>query len=428
MTEEEVKAKALKVSTEIDSLKSLVSKAATSGDLDVIQKGLDAFKLEKEADHKKLMDLETALKTQGETMQGLVNMKGELIGGNKSIEKEFMKAFRNVETIAEIDNIRKTSRGEANILTIKAVGEITTGAATATGTIPAISHIVNSDEISEEMYRGSWLDPFMSVSSISRPFWSYTERQFKEGAATHVAEGATKPQIDLSMVTRYATPYKVAAYEIFTEESLQDIPGLEDYARTVLRGEVDYEYTTKVLKGAGSGEDPNGIITQAPAASVPTGLANTVPSANLYDVIMVLANQVATAKGEKFMPHIPNLAMVNPIDMLSLQLAKDENNNYIVPLFNTNNGTLIGNITVQSDISIPAGTVVVGDFKKANVKRYIDYNVRLGYINAQLISNKITMVGEKRYMFYIKNMDSTAFVKASIATIKANLDGAVTDI
>ena len=424
MTPEEVKAKADAVNKELGELKALVGKAISKDDLEIVEKGFDKIKENSEANQKELVKLETALKVQGEALQGLVNANGEYVGTNKNLDSEFKKAFMRKEVAKEIQSIVGIQKGDVNILTMKAVGEITTANATVSGTVPTISHIVNTDEISNDQYRGSWLDQFMSVGRVSKPFWSYSERAFGEGAATHVAEGGTKPQIDADWVTRYAVPRKVAAYEIFTEESTQDIPGLMDYARTTLMGEVDYEYTSKVLKGAGTGEDPTGIITGASAVSVPTSLANAVNEANLYDVISVMVNAVAIAKGEKYMPHRPNLAMVHPTDLLGLQLKKDANNNYIMPIFNSADGTRIGDIVVRPDLAVTAGTVIVGDFKKANVKRYIDYNVRLGYINAQLIENKLTMVGEKRYMYYIKNLDSTAFVKGDIATVKAALETA----
>ena len=60
---------------------------------------------------------------------------------------------------------------------------------------------------------------------------------------------------------------------------------------------------------------------------------------------------------------------------------------------------------------------MIGDFTRLNIINYIDYSIRLGWINDNLINNLVTMVGESRFFTVVRSLDQNAFIYDDIATI-----------
>ena len=112
--------------------------------------------------------------------------------------------------------------------------------------------------------------------------------------------------------------------------------------------------------------------------------------------------------------------MVNPVDFyLQLVAAKDLNGLPLYPMAGLMNRVVIGGATIIPFEDIPVGSIFVSDLKAYNTTRYMDYTVKIGWINDQLISNQFTMVGESRLHGFVKKLDEQAFIYDSIATITA---------
>jgi len=60
---------------------------------------------------------------------------------------------------------------------------------------------------------------------------------------------------------------------------------------------------------------------------------------------------------------------------------------------------------------------MIGDFSRLNIINYIDYAVRIGWINDNLINNLFTMVGETRFFTVIRELDRNAFIYDDIGAI-----------
>jgi hypothetical protein len=76
---------------------------------------------------------------------------------------------------------------------------------------------------------------------------------------------------------------------------------------------------------------------------------------------------------------------------------------------------LAGLIVVSSN-NIAAGTMIVGDFSKFNIKFREDMNMSVGYENDDFTRNMITILCEARLVSYVKGNDVNAFVQSDIAT------------
>ena len=306
----------------------------------------------------------------------------------------------------------------------KAVGDIFRANGTI-GTVPAwndvsLPNVMLRDDNPMLQYARTY-----RTNSASQP---YTEIISHEGKADVVAEGGKKPQIDFDWMTKYATPYKVAAYEVLTEEVVQDITRMMEVARDYLKQKHDLRKVEEVYFGTGLTIYPTGatVVGAANAYSTLTGLTGSLANgtANVMDVINAAILKVwSTPPLVDGVPFIPNLAMMNPVDFtVEFIMAKDGNGRPLYPQASLFNKVTIGGVTIVPWVSIPTGKIFVGDMKKYNIGNYIPYFVKIGWINDQLIHNMFTMVGESRFFAYVKSQDEKAFSYSTIATILGDLE------
>ena len=82
----------------------------------------------------------------------------------------------------------------------------------------------------------------------------------------------------------------------------------------------------------------------------------------------------------------------------------------------------VAGLIVVSSNNIAAGTLVVGDFTKMNIKFREDLNMSIGYENDDFTRNMITILAEARLVAYVKGNDVNAFVQSNIATDLALLE------
>ena len=146
----------------------------------------------------KLEELEKALETQGIEMQKL----------NKSEKSYTFKGIINdafnKEGVAE--QIQKVHSAGAGVT--KVVGTVSTASVTTDTGGNAILDMINADDIEGMRLRVPWIEQYANVTRTSKPVYTYVDYVPKEGGATHVAEGALKPELDLSAVVRTITPVK----------------------------------------------------------------------------------------------------------------------------------------------------------------------------------------------------------------------------
>lgn len=321
------------------------------------------------------------------------------------------------ENKGEIQKIHKAKAGVIEF-TVKAPATMTTGSATSVGTIPT--------------YFGQQFAPAGNVNLIPSIIeglvtkfdtelaaYPYTETLPKDGDFAFVAEGGTKPQVDFKIETRYATPVKAAGHIVLSDESVQDIKGLQSIATDYLRKKHDLRKERGILFGDGVAPNPKGATLYARAFSAGP-LALSVSNTNFMDVVNAAVTDIYTTHNyQDETPYKADLVLVNPVDFfINLVSAKTTEGVPLYPTASLFNKVVIGGITIMPDEMIPAGKIFVGDMSKYNVSNYIEYTVKIGWINDQMITNLFTMVGESRFHAFVKKLDEQAFLYDDIATIK----------
>jgi hypothetical protein len=305
--------------------------------------------------------------------------------------------------------------------TPKAVASITTASGTNTSA-PAITG-TQMAPLKPVNLRTDAILGMTTQFSTDEAAYPYTEAKPKEGAVTSVAEGGTKPQIDLLWDTKYATPVKVAAWMKLTEEAVKDVRNLQSIADDFLRKQVALKKANLILFGDGTSPNPKGASVYARAFSAGS-LATAVTAPNFMDVVNAAVTDIATT--HNFTDETPYMAtnvFVSYTDFFTnLVAAKDGQGHPLYPTASLFGQVNIGGITIYPYDQIPAGKILVCDMTKYNTTDYVPYTVKIGWVNDDFIKNQFVILGEERFHAFVKKLDEQAFIYDDIATIKDAID------
>ena len=332
----------------------------------------------------------------------------------ESYAEQLTKAIK--ENHEKIKEISKAGSGVVEI-TLKAVADITT--ANGVNTAPPAITGTQQAPLQNVNLREMGILPLTNNLNTSLAAYPYTEAKPKDGDYAFLAEGAIKPQIDFSWETNYAKPVKVAAWERLTEESVQDVAGLESVARDFLFKKHNLKKSKGILSGDGIAPNPKGATTYGRVFSAGP-LALAVVSPNFMDVVNACITDIYTTHNyQDEMPYMANLVLVNPSDFyIQLVSAKDLNGLPLYPQAGLFNQVVIGGVTIVPEESIPAGKIFVCDMTKYNTTNYMPYTVKIGWVNDDFIKNQFVILGESRFHAFVKKLDEQAFIYDDIATIK----------
>jgi len=204
---------------------------------------------------------------------------------------------------------------------------------------------------------------------------------------------------------------KIAGTVKISKEMLADLSFVQSEINRDLMASVDQAIENALLNGAMGGI--TGILTNAVNFSAGT-FAGTVVTPNISDVIRVAIAQIQNANFE------PTHVVLNPEDVASMQLTKTATGEYTYPMF-LMDVNRVANLIVVSTTNQTAGTFLVGDFSKSNVRMREAMNVQVGYVNDDFQRNMVTILAEARLVQYVKANDYPAFVDGNIATAIAAL-------
>jgi HK97 family phage major capsid protein len=200
---------------------------------------------------------------------------------------------------------------------------------------------------------------------------------------------------------------KIAAYIKVSKEMLADLAFVRSEINTELMEAIEQNIDFSLVNGAG-GVDLNGLLSSAPNFAAGT-FAGTIPGANIMDLIRIAKAQIEAAN------FVPTHVVLNPEDVAKIELTKTSSGEYTYPAFWDANMRVAGLVVVSSN-NITAGTMIVGDFTKFNIKFREDMNMSVGYENDDFTRNMVTILCEARLVSYIKGNDVNAFVQSDIAT------------
>lgn len=262
----------------------------------------------------------------------------------------------------------------------------------------------------------------VSRGTTSKATIAIVDKVPTEGTMTVTSEGALKPLISFSYVLKTVTAKKTAGRIKVSEEALDDIPWLMSQVRYELLYQHRMALQTQVLTA---------INTVAPSFTAGTLATSTATPSN-YDAIRAAIYAVKIASKGRF---TPNVVLVASPDMYAMGATKDTLGQYVLPPFVLPDGSRIEGVRVvevADGVSLTAGNIIVGDFRKLHLDSYKDFTIRIGQgivgsstaanIMSDFESNMWTVIGESRDIIWNFSNDVTAFVKGSLASIKTAIE------
>jgi len=264
------------------------------------------------------------------------------------------------------------------------------------------------------------LQNVVNRGTTSSKFVTYIQ-QTLQSSADFITEAALKPTGELKYQEVSKEVKKIAGVIKVSKEMLADLPFMQNEINTDLMASVSDDLENGILNGTGVGANIEGMLTLATTWAAGT-FANTIIAANLHDVIRVAIAQVEAAKFNA--THV----VLHPVDVAKLQLTKTTQGEYAYPIFYVDTLTgapKIANLTVVSTTWMAAGSFLVGDMTRDNLRMREAMNITFGYENDDFTRNMMSIICETRAVNYIKANDLGAFVKGTIATAIAALDPAV---
>jgi hypothetical protein len=228
------------------------------------------------------------------------------------------------------------------------------------------------------------LIPSVSTSLSAFPIWGV---KVAEGAATVVAEGSAKPNLELAPDKIDVSLDMVAVWTQATRQAHEDI--------AMMRSLIDTELTRSVLR-----KFEELAVTAITAASLPTA---DVPAdgGTLQGAIRM---GVATVQAAGW---TPNAVAINPADAAGIDIGA---------LSLPNSSDNFWGLRVVPVPGLTAGTAIVGDFSNGAVtfERTAGVSVFLTDSHADtFVSNIMTILAETRRKTVVQRAD--AFAKVSIA-------------
>lgn len=321
------------------------------------------------------------------------------------------------KNLDEIKRIKSAGSGMVEFNYNKAVGSITTGS----GTLATPPSLVGTDlsPLTRVNLRNLNIQALTTNINTNVASYPYTEAEPKDGAPAFTAEGGAYPQIDMKWETNFANPVKVTAYERLTEESIQDVAGLQSIANQYLKDKHDLVKNKAFLTGTGTSNQPKGATTYGSIFDA-TGFEDSVKDADFRDVLIACKKRIyLTHNFEDEMPAVANIAVINPIDFYTeIESAKDSWGRPLYGDVAIDGSIQIGGLTVIQEETIPVGKILVCDMSKYNTTNYQGYTVKIGYVNDDLIKGQFVITGTSRFHAFVKKHDELAFLYDDIKTIK----------
>lgn len=232
----------------------------------------------------------------------------------------------------------------------------------------------------------------------------YTQSSGINSGALEVAEGALKPELDLTFTDADAPVRTIAGWLKLRKQTLSDAPALRSFVDGQLRYAVRRRLNDQVANGNGTGQNLRGIL-QTTGRQVPTVTATQ----NLLDrllrgiTVILLTDQAA------------NGVAVNPLQweqILTLRDrsgGEDDTGGYLGGgPFGTTARTVWG-LPLVGTAAIPAAKGLVGDFTKSQV--LIREAVQVLFSDSDqddFIRNRVTMLGETRAAHLVWRPDAFA--------------------
>ena len=317
-------------------------------------------------------------------------------GGGSSSSAEHRSA-----PVAISGGLRTMTTGAVNA--IKARAPIT-GASGSAGALTQTQHLPGVTE--GGLLRPLTLRQLVTVMDMQADTIDYIKEATRGSNAAPVSdptqfahigdETATKPEGGLTFTTVSVSAKLIAEWVAVHTSLLADAPYVRGYIDDTLIYDLDLELEDQMLAGTGTGQDFLGILNTAGTQTVTPFDSTTTagPLDNIRKGITLVEINGRTR---------PNAVALNPVDMQTIELTKENNEkaNYITDPFTAGPRAVWG-IPVVTSTAIPAGTALVGDFKMATLFDRMEAHIQVGTVGDDFIRNLRRILAEMRAGFGVR--------------------------
>lgn len=215
-----------------------------------------------------------------------------------------------------------------------------------------------------------------------------------------VAEGADKPESNITFASATANVRTIAHWIPVSRQAFDDAPGMESLIDGELRYGLDYVEEQQLLFGDGTGENLLGLVPQATPFVAPFPTSSAAGSSN--DKIDTLLQAITQAE----VALLPATGIVlNLIDWAQIISAKDTVGQYIGNgPFNQQQSRSIWDLPTAVTPAMPQGKFMVGSLgTSAQIFDRMDAEVVISSEDRDnFIKNMLTVRAEKRLALAVK--------------------------
>lgn len=336
--------------------------------------------------NERILELEQKLARRGGGEENVVKSIGELM-----TESEDFKSFA------------QKGRGTAR-LNLKAVSNITSATSGQGGVGVAISPDRLAGVQGPALRQFVVRDLIMPGRTASNAIEYVQESGFTNSAAP-VAEGAAKPQSDLSFELKTTTVKTIAHWFRASKQVLADVPLLQSYINGRAIYGLKYVEEAQLLSGDGTGQNILGLIPQATAFDDARRVAGDTKIDTLRHAILQVRLAEYRATG----------IVLNPVDWEGIELQKDSTGQYIWVNVQDGGQQRMWKLPVVDTTAIAEGEFLVGAFDlAAQVFDREDAAVEVSTEDADnFTKNMVTIRAEERLAMAVYRPES--FVHGSFA-------------
>lgn len=355
-------------------------------------------------------ELKSAIENQKGELQKVVDQvmelqeKGVQLRGRQPEKKGFIDF---VKDHGEYKALRENGKAAAEIEVSK--GDLAamqeTKVTSAGLVVPQFDPTIQANPRQELRIR----DLIPSVPVTGQSYTYFKELLHTRGAAP-VAEGATKPQSNVTFEQKTDLVKKIAVWLPVSDEALDDVPQLFGYLQQLLRYDLKLEEEEQILKGDGTGNNLPGIMTQATTFNAALGNAGDTAIDTVRRAIYQVRKQAKLAA---------DATVMTELDWMNIELQKDAQNRY---LFANLQGfvtpILWGRPVITSDSmdegngTDTGGEFLVGNFQRgATIYDRMSFLFKVGMINDDFIKNQRALLVEERLGLAVRR--NYAFVKGT---------------
>lgn len=315
-------------------------------------------------------------------------------GGNQDQEvKSIGQLFTDSE---DWQAVASKGRGTAR-MSLKAVTSITS-ATTGTGGVGSAIRADRLEGIVSPNLRTFTIRDLIMPGRTASSSIEYVRESGYQNMANAVAEGATRPQSDLSFELKTTPVRTIGHYMLASKQVLDDVPMLQSYIDGRMRYGLAYKEEQDILGGDGIGQNLLGIIPQA------TAFNNALRKVG-DTKIDTLRRAILQCRIAEFRP---NAIQLNPIDWADIELAKDSTGQYIWVNVGTGSEPMLWRLPIVDTNAIPSGQFLVGAFDMgAQVFDREDASVQVSTEDGNNFKNgMVTILAEERLALAVMRPES----------------------